>query len=98
MVLDLRFRHDTSYTVLWEVDRALLVEHGPWHIQTISAVALSLRAEGKHELATELAFQCARMRIILRTDPEFVLLDDPIPDKSLGECLPQYDGASINRI
>ena len=56
----------------YELDRALLDEHGPSYIETICSFADGMRAEGRVADADDAMKQCARMRAILLSDRELV--------------------------
>ncbi|WP_260596579.1 hypothetical protein [Sphingomonas endolithica] len=57
---------------LYEVDRALLDEHGLPYIDTICSFAEGMRAEGRTADADEAMRQCDRMRAILLSDRDLV--------------------------
>jgi hypothetical protein len=57
---------------LYELDRALLDEHGPSYIETICSFAEGMRAEGRDADADEALQQCDRMRAILLPDRELL--------------------------
>jgi hypothetical protein len=59
--------HETPHQ-LYELDRALLDEHGPSYIDTICSFAGGMRAEGRTADADEAMRQCDRMRAILLPD------------------------------
>ena len=54
----------------YELDRALLDEHGPSYIDTICSFAEGMRAEGRDADADDAMKQCARMGVILQLDRE----------------------------
>lgn len=56
----------------YELDRALLDEHGPSYIDTICSFADGMRAEGRTADADDAMKQCARMRAILLSDRELL--------------------------
>jgi hypothetical protein len=56
----------------YELDRALLDEHGPSYIETICSFADGMRGEGRVADADEAMMQCARMRAILMLDRELL--------------------------
>ncbi|MEG3089482.1 hypothetical protein [Sphingomonas sp. PB4P5] len=57
---------------LYELDRALLDEHGPSYIETICSFAAGMRAEGRDADADDAMKQCDRMRAILLPDRELL--------------------------
>jgi hypothetical protein len=57
---------------LYELDRALLDEHGPSYINTICLFAAGMRVEGRTAEAQEALQQCDRMRAILMPDRELL--------------------------
>jgi hypothetical protein len=57
---------------LYELDRALLDEHGPSYIETICSFAEGMRAEGRTADADDAMRQCDRMRAILLPDRDLV--------------------------
>jgi hypothetical protein len=57
---------------LYELDRALLDEHGPSYIETICDFAAGMRAEGRDADADDAMKQCDRMRAILLPDRELL--------------------------
>jgi hypothetical protein len=57
---------------LYELDRALLDEHGPSYIETICSFAEGMRAEGRDADADDALRQCDRMRAILLPDRDLV--------------------------
>jgi hypothetical protein len=54
----------------YELDRALLDEHGPSYIDTICSFAEGMRAEGREKDADDALKQCERMHTILMSDRE----------------------------
>lgn len=56
----------------YELDRALLDEHGPSYIETICSFADGMRAEGRVADADDAMKQCSRMRAILMPDRELL--------------------------
>ena len=56
----------------FELDRALLDEHGPSYIDTICLYADGMRAEGRVADADDAMRQCDRMRAILLPDAELL--------------------------
>jgi len=56
----------------YELDRALLDEHGPSYINTICSFAEGMRAEGRDADADDAMKQCDRMRAILMPDRDLV--------------------------
>jgi hypothetical protein len=63
---------DQADDQLYELDRALLDEHGPSYIDTICLFAAGMRAEGRISEAQEAMRQCDRMRAILLPDRELL--------------------------
>ncbi|MEG3089611.1 hypothetical protein [Sphingomonas sp. PB4P5] len=63
--------HETD-DQLYELDRALLDEHGPSYIETICSFAAGMRAEGRDADADDALQQCDRMRAILLPDRELL--------------------------
>ena len=57
---------------LYELDRALLDEHGSSYIETICSFAGGIRAEGRVADADEALRQCDRMRAILLPDRDLI--------------------------
>ncbi|MEG3089383.1 hypothetical protein [Sphingomonas sp. PB4P5] len=57
---------------LFELDCALLDEHGPSYIETICDFAAGMRAEGRDADADDAMKQCDRMRAILLQDRELL--------------------------
>ena len=56
----------------YELDRALLDEHGPSYVDTICSFAEGMRAEGREADADDAMKQCDRMRAILMSDRDLV--------------------------
>ncbi len=56
----------------YELDRALLDEHGPSYIETICSFAEGMRAEGRTADAADALRQCARMKAMLMSDRELL--------------------------
>ena len=56
----------------YELDRALLDEHGPSYIETICSFAEEMRAEGRTADADDALRQCARMKALLMSDKELL--------------------------
>ena len=56
----------------YELDRALLDEHGPSYIDTICSFAEGMRAEGRTADADDAMKQCDRMFAILMSDEDLV--------------------------
>lgn len=56
----------------YELDRALLDEHGPSHIDTVYSFAQNMRAKGREANAKDARRQCDRMRAILMSDRDLV--------------------------
>jgi hypothetical protein len=56
----------------YELDRALLDEHGPSYIETICSFAEGMRAEGRTADADDAVHQCARMRAMLLSDKDLL--------------------------
>ena len=56
----------------YELDRALLDEHGPSYIDTICSSAEGMRAEGRTADADDAMKQCDRMFAILMSDEDLV--------------------------
>ncbi|QQV78016.1 hypothetical protein H5J25_04550 [Sphingomonas aliaeris] len=56
----------------YELDRALLDEHGPSYIDTICSFVEGMRAEGRDADADDAMRQCARMWVILQSDQELL--------------------------
>jgi hypothetical protein len=56
----------------YELDRALLDEHGPSYIDTVCSFAEGMRAEGRTTDADDAMKQCDRMFAILMSDRDLV--------------------------
>jgi hypothetical protein len=56
----------------YELDRALLDEHGPSYIDTVCSFAEGMRAEGRTADADDAMKQCDRMRAILMSDRDLL--------------------------
>nr|WP_295670496.1 hypothetical protein [Sphingomonas sp.] len=56
----------------YELDRALLDEHGPSYIETICSFADGMRAEGRTADADDAMGQCARMRAMRLSDKDLL--------------------------
>ena len=63
--------HETT-DKLYEMDRALLDEHGSSYIDTICSIAQGMRAEGRTADADDAMKQCERMRAILLPNRELL--------------------------
>ncbi|WP_260597182.1 hypothetical protein [Sphingomonas endolithica] len=57
---------------LYELDRALLDEHGPSYIATVCSFSEGMWAEGRTADADDAMRQCDRMRAILMNDRDLV--------------------------
>ncbi len=56
----------------YELDRAMLDEHGPSYIETICSFAEGMRAEGRTADADDAMRQCARMKVMLMSDKDLL--------------------------
>ncbi len=65
----------------YELDRALLDEHGPSHVDTVYSFAQNMRAKGREANAKDAMKQCGRMRAILMSDQDLVAAYERVDGK-----------------